>query len=269
MARARNIKPSIMDNDQLADLEPLARLLFIYLWMLADRNGRLEDRPKRIAAQALPFDRDADVDAMLDALAGGGFLTRYKAKGVAVIQITNFAKHQTPHVREADGTLPPPDETEEKHNLGTDKAMPRSCLGDAEPSPRSPDSLIPDSLIEDSLIGDINLGARKPRSPTGSRIPAEFPTTDDIEFCRQQRPDLDASTVAASFRDYWAGVPGAKGRKADWPATWRNWVRNQKREYRPQPRASPVAQRRTEVIAGLTGQQRITEVIDVTPARIG
>lgn len=29
----------------------------------------------------------------------------------------------------------------------------------------------------------------------------------------------------AIFRDYWRAVPGAKGRKADWPATWRNWVR--------------------------------------------
>lgn len=27
------------------------------------------------------------------------------------------------------------------------------------------------------------------------------------------------------FRDYWAAQPGAKGRKADWDATWRNWVR--------------------------------------------
>jgi len=27
------------------------------------------------------------------------------------------------------------------------------------------------------------------------------------------------------FRDYWRAVPGAKGRKSDWPATWRNWVR--------------------------------------------
>lgn len=27
------------------------------------------------------------------------------------------------------------------------------------------------------------------------------------------------------FRDYWRSVPGAKGRKADWPATWRNWLR--------------------------------------------
>jgi hypothetical protein len=27
------------------------------------------------------------------------------------------------------------------------------------------------------------------------------------------------------FRDYWRAVPGAKGRKTDWPATWRNWLR--------------------------------------------
>ena len=48
MARSRNIKPSIMANEELAELEPLSRLLFIYLWMLADKAGRLEDRPKRI-----------------------------------------------------------------------------------------------------------------------------------------------------------------------------------------------------------------------------
>lgn len=27
------------------------------------------------------------------------------------------------------------------------------------------------------------------------------------------------------FRDYWAALPGQKGVKTDWPATWRNWVR--------------------------------------------
>lgn len=42
------------------------------------------------------------------------------------------------------------------------------------------------------------------------------------------RPDLNASAVrllADGFRDYWIAQPGAKGRKADWLATWRNWVR--------------------------------------------
>jgi hypothetical protein len=32
-------------------------------------------------------------------------------------------------------------------------------------------------------------------------------------------------TVAAEFRDYWAAVPGQKGVKLDWPATWRNRIR--------------------------------------------
>lgn len=106
MARARNIKPSIMDNEQLAELEPLTRLLFVYLWMLADREGRLEDRPKRIAAQALPYDRAADVGAMLDELEQAGFILRYESAGLACIQICAFAKHQTPHGTERDSTIP-------------------------------------------------------------------------------------------------------------------------------------------------------------------
>jgi len=28
------------------------------------------------------------------------------------------------------------------------------------------------------------------------------------------------------FRDYWVGVSGHRGRKRDWTATWRNWLRN-------------------------------------------
>jgi len=29
----------------------------------------------------------------------------------------------------------------------------------------------------------------------------------------------------AKFRDYWKAVPGQKGTKLDWDATWRNWLR--------------------------------------------
>lgn len=47
MARARNIKPAFFMNDELAEIDPLGRLLFIGLWTIADREGRLEDRPAR------------------------------------------------------------------------------------------------------------------------------------------------------------------------------------------------------------------------------
>lgn len=149
MARARNIKPSIMDNEELAALPALTRLLFIYMWMLADRDGRLEDRPSRIKKQALGYD-DGNADLMLNELAKAGFIERYEVEGAKVIQILAFNKHQTPHVREAASELPTKCES-------TTKAVPSTNKGGAEPSPRSPDSpfplpdtpyLIPDTKVE-------------------------------------------------------------------------------------------------------------------------
>ncbi|MCA9101921.1 MAG: hypothetical protein KDA63_12250, partial [Planctomycetales bacterium] len=29
----------------------------------------------------------------------------------------------------------------------------------------------------------------------------------------------------AKFIDYWKAIPGSKGRKVDWDATFRNWIR--------------------------------------------
>ena len=64
---------------------------------------------------------------------------------------------------------------------------------------------------------------------TASRLPADwYPSDDDFSFCQNERPDLTPSEVANRFRDYWIAMPGAKGRKLDWKATWRNWVRNEK-----------------------------------------
>lgn len=36
---------------------------------------------------------------------------------------------------------------------------------------------------------------------------------------------MDLRREHARFIDYWLSVPGARGRKLDWPATWRNWMR--------------------------------------------
>jgi hypothetical protein len=64
---------------------------------------------------------------------------------------------------------------------------------------------------------------------TASRLPADWSASaDDIEFCKAERPDLAPAQTEQRFRDYWIAQPGVKGRKADWPATWRNWVRNER-----------------------------------------
>ena len=53
-----------------------------------------------------------------------------------------------------------------------------------------------------------------------------------------ERPDLDFDLEHRKFADYWIAQPGAKGRKVDWNATWRNWIRNarvdkSRQEYKP------------------------------------
>lgn len=63
---------------------------------------------------------------------------------------------------------------------------------------------------------------------TGTRLPADWkPSPADVEYCKTNRPDLRPSLVATNFYDYWIAIPGAKGRKLDWSATWRGWVRKE------------------------------------------
>lgn len=62
----------------------------------------------------------------------------------------------------------------------------------------------------------------------GTRLPEGWrPSAEDQMYCRTERPDLRLSEVAANFYDYWIAQPGTKGRKSDWSATWRSWVRKE------------------------------------------
>jgi len=110
VARTRNIKPAFFDNDILGSLEPLTRLLFIGLWCIADREGRLEDRPRRIKKTLLGYDdvNTEETSRMLQQLHDNGFIIRYHAEENDYIQIVNFTKHQNPHMKEKDSEIPPP-----------------------------------------------------------------------------------------------------------------------------------------------------------------
>lgn len=78
----------------------------------------------------------------------------------------------------------------------------------------------------------------------GSRLPSDWVLPEDWQaWAESERPDLDAEAVACRFRDFWAAKPGKDGRKADWLATWRNWVRNERAQAAParQPAAGMFA----------------------------
>lgn len=155
MARARNIKPGLFKNELLAERLPAVRLLFVGLWTLADREGRIEDRPKRIKLELFPYD-NCDIDEMLSQLEEDGFIERYQVASKSVILICNFLKHQTPHGTEKDSELPDKDGSYTIHERNVNgyvtgnkrKNNVNLTLEECEPTVNAPDNntLNPDSL---------------------------------------------------------------------------------------------------------------------------
>lgn len=138
MARSRNIKPGFFTNEDLVELDFGTRLLFIGLWTLADREGYLEDRPKRIKMALFPAD-DLDVEKCLNELHGKKLILRYEVDGGQFIHVKNFGKHQNPHHKEAPSLIPKPSIAPVQP-----EASPRQAQ--CEPDSSRADSLIPDSL---------------------------------------------------------------------------------------------------------------------------
>ena len=155
MARARNIKPGFWRNEELVELPFQTRLLFIGLWNLADKEGRLENRPKKIKLEIFPAD-DVDISLEITRLSEAGLVKVYEADGKRCIEVVNFKKHQNPHHREAESELPAPPEKEEKEPQDTENKgaseSPGRAPGKPEESRADSGSLIPDSgsLIPDS-----------------------------------------------------------------------------------------------------------------------
>lgn len=126
MSRLRTIKPGFFIDEQLAECDLAARILYAGLWTIADREGRLEDRPRRIKAECLPYD-DYDPDVLLDQLARRGFIVRYTIGECRFIAIPSWSKHQHPHVKEPASVIPAPDEHQLSMILAPDEPG-SSCL---------------------------------------------------------------------------------------------------------------------------------------------
>jgi len=105
VARTRYIKPDFFDSEKVASLSFVARLLFVGLWTLADREGRLELSPRRIKARLFPYD-DVDVVPLLNELIHRRMLQPYEIDGSSYGFIPGFHAHQRPHPNEAKSVLP-------------------------------------------------------------------------------------------------------------------------------------------------------------------
>lgn len=95
----------------------------------------------------------------------------------------------------------------------------------------------------------------KPKNSRGIPLPEGWlPERAVIDQMRAECPTVDLEAEHRKFTDYWAGVPGQRGRKKDWNATWRNWIRRAA-EYAP--RSSGVEDP-MEIAKRLAGQVQTT-----------
>lgn len=86
---------------------------------------------------------------------------------------------------------------------------------------------------EPPLLDGIEAESREPpeRPPDkpkrATSLPSDWhPTSEDIHFARQEgMNEQEIDREADRFRDYWHSCGGQRGRKKDWRATWRNWIR--------------------------------------------
>jgi len=259
MARARNIKPGFFTNDELVELSFETRLLFIGLWTIADKAGRLEDRPKKIKMEVFPAD-DVAIAPMLDELDRAGFIRRYTVDGKACIVVNNWEKHQAPHHTERASTLPEPPTN------GDLTVNPPSDLRGNPPDSGFTDSLIPDSLIDDKPAAVAAPKKAKPRSA----FPENF---EPNEAGVAAAIGLSISGELAAFRNHHL----AKGSlMADWQAAWRTWCGNARKFAKPssEPAWRTEQRERTQkaapgVAVGGAIQFFEAEVKNVTPRALG
>lgn len=195
MARARNVKPSLFKNELLGVADPMLTILFISLWCLADKKGRLEDRPLRIKAETFPYRDSIDINGYLTELQRLGFIHRYQSNEVSVIQIVNFEKHQNPHHTEKDSELPEYDENSSTYIL-TVKEQLNNVTAPA-------DSLL---LITDSLKPKQSVAKSKNYEdyPDFLEFWSAYPRKDDkkksFEAWLKHKPNIDVVLNTLSWQ---------------------------------------------------------------------
>lgn len=146
----------------------------------------------------------------------------------------------------------------------------RSKAGKASAEHRTNTSSTPVEQVSNTQPTDVQLTNNqepitsnhiKEKQPRGSRFDLHEMPDEWDQWCRKKRPELNPRETFDAFRDYWIAQPGSKGVKADWMATWRNWVRNTRVSTNTQ---QPKKDRKSELIFG--SWDRTDDFIDMGDA---
>jgi hypothetical protein len=219
------VKPDFFRHELLQDLEithpgKCPMLVFAGLWGHCDKAGRFEWKPRQLKLDILPF-MLFEMTETLTILEQAGLLQKYSVDGVEYGLIPSFTEHQRiggKESQEPEKFPAPNSEAKRKHRGSSREASGKQqgSIGEA----------VGIAGREGKGREEEGKGVERSR---GSRLPLGWEPSEILKaWAVKERPDLDAQDTAARFRDYWQAIPGSKGVKLDWEATFRNWVRNEK-----------------------------------------
>ena len=244
MARIRTIKPSFFTDQEIGDLGFAARLFFVGLWCHADKAGRLEDKPRQLEVQILPYDlkkKEIDGERLISELCPK-FIMRYEIEGKKYLQIRSWEKHQRPSPQEQESIIPKHDESNTevvpKYDGSSTKVVPKYDGSSTEVVPKYDESsteVVP--KYDGSSTKDVRKGIGKGREGKGigkeapqghegirasSNIPPSFEQVQN--YCQERKNNIDPQ----GFLDYYAarGWMLGKVRMKDWQAAIRTWEKN-------------------------------------------
>lgn len=187
------ISPAFFTDPDVGELSALAALLFVGLWTIADREGRLDGDERRLKALVFPY-RVVDTEALLVELEAKDMIRRYDdVSGRPFLWIRNFTKHQRPHPKEPESVIPPcPDTAMKKRGKPWQKT--------AKPS---------ESGSLDSCIRNLDSGS----SESGATLPL-------VAVAPPKSTAMRADVFPAGFVEFWQVYP-RRTAKADAMKAWR------------------------------------------------
>lgn len=101
----------------------------------------------------------------------------------------------------------------------------------------------PPTTQKPETICQIEERGRGSTAKRGSRLPADWsPNPELLAWAGKTRPDLDLRNTVANFCDHFHSAAGQRGVKLNWEATFRVWIRNERRLFAPkisEPRRGP------------------------------
>ena len=222
MARIRSIKPEIRISEKVNSWPIEVRYFWIMLWGYVDDHGRGRDNAKLIVADSYPLDDNIthkDVDGWLAVLEASDVILRYEVDGARYLLIKNWLEHQRP-AHPAKSVIP----------------VPREDCGNLPQVAEEPEELqeVPVQLTvisspeQRAESREQRADEQVRKSPAAHVIPADFTLTlDRRKWAKENTPAVPAERETAGFIDYWRGE---QGKKKDWEATWRNWMRRKQTE---------------------------------------